>query len=119
MRNERPAQWGDGGPWHYVSLNDKGGYPIGYCTHDCDHATREEAHEHYRQWVLDGLREVTGDPSTLRLCQVEGCPAYTDKALGEPDGWRLAHLCDEHRNRGEYERSFYPPGSAVRESWVS
>lgn len=120
MRHEKPAQYGENGPWHYVSMKaGQGGYPIGYCTQGCTHATAEEAHEHYRQYVLDHLRDETYGGDVQYRCEVEGCDAWTQKGMAEPDGFTSHHLCDSHRNREAYEAAFYPPDRPIREAWVS
>jgi hypothetical protein len=95
-----------------------GGHPIGYCTTGCTHQTPEEAHEHYRQWVLDHLHEVEFGTDVQYRCAVEGCDIWTQKGLGS-GGYRAEYLCGEHRNRDTYERCFYPPDSGIRESWES
>ena len=118
MRHLKPAQYGEGGPWHYASVSRRGGHPIGYCTVDCDHATPEEAHEHYRQYVLDHLRDVSIAEDTQHHCEASDCKAWTQQGLQEPDGFAMHLLCDEHRTRDTYEAEFYPAGQ-VREAWVS
>ena len=119
MRHLCAIRYGKDGPYHYVSLSRRGGHPIGYCTTACTHETPEEAHEHYRQWVLDNLRFVQFGQDVQYRCAVEGCDDWTKAGLQEPDGYHAEHLCEEHRNRDSYERSFYPPGGGVREAWVS
>ena len=124
MRVERAAQYGPDGPWHYASIkNGVGGYPIGYCTTECKHTTEDEACEHYRQWLLDNLKGFMGRPDTLHRCEARmfgdiRCPKFTDGGLGEPGGFDMHHLCDDHRNRETFERCFRPVGS-VGEAWVS
>mgnify|MGYP000164967663 CR=1 FL=1 len=119
MRHEAPLRYGDDGPWHYVSSSSRGAYPIGYCTTACDHASSDEAHEHYRQYVLDNLREVETDRDTMYRCEIDGCDVFTQKGLAEPDGYASRHLCDDHRARWAYETAFYPAGGSIRESWSS
>lgn len=119
MRHEGAFQFGQNGPWHYASVSKRGGHPIGYCTADCEHATPEEAHEHYRQYVLDHLREETYGGDVQYRCEVNGCDAWTQQGMSEPDGYAGHPLCDEHRNRETYEAEFYPAGGPVREAWVS
>ncbi|HET9118504.1 MAG TPA: hypothetical protein VFN75_10615 [Pseudonocardiaceae bacterium] len=119
MRHECATRHGENGPYHYVSLGRDGGYPIGYCTTACDHQTAEEAHEHYRQYVLDHLREMAIGADTQHRCAVPDCDNWTQKGLQEPDGYGHALLCDEHRNRATFEQHFYPADGPVREAWVS
>lgn len=119
MRHEGPFQFGNDGPWHYASVKaGKGGHPIGYCTEACSHALPEQAHEHYRQYVLDHLTEQSIGEDTQHRCAVDGCEAWTQAGLQEPDGYHFELLCDEHRNRDTYEAEFYPADGPIRESWV-
>lgn len=118
MRHEGPFRYDKNGPWHYASVSRRGSHPIGYCTYDCTHATAEEAHEHYRQWVLDHLVEEAYR-NTKYVCAVKDCEEWTQFGLGNPDGYGGEALCDKHRNREAFEANFYPPDSPVRESWGS
>lgn len=118
MRHEHPAQYGEGGPWHYASTGRDGGYPIGYCTRECTHATPEEAHEHYRQWCLDNLVEYQY-ADTMYRCAVTGCEEWTQWSYG-PAGDHASHsMCDAHRDRDTYEFEFYPENGGIIEAWVS
>lgn len=80
--------------------------------HDGGHATKEEAAECYRSYILDNkLRLRVMETTTLHECEV--CKTPT-KGVAELDT-DLWHLCDDHRNRQEVEKLFSAPG----EIWSS
>lgn len=118
MRHEAPFPYGDTGFWHYASVSSRGGYPIGYCTRECTHATPEEAWEHMRQWMLDNLQEY--EYSRVQyVCSVDGCEEWTQRAYGVGGDYADHPMCEAHRNRETYEREFLPPDVGIIESWSS
>lgn len=118
MRHLKAAQYGENGPWHYVSLGRDGGYPIGYCTTGCAHETPDDAAEHYRQWLLDGFRfDGRSGKDTMHRCELPDCDTFTQRLALGPDGWLMHNVCDKHANRESME-ILHPEGS-IGESWES
>lgn len=94
--------------WNYSRQNDDMIYPIGYCASRGNkenimhkHSTQQEAEECYKSYVLDtGLNLEASVEGAMFKCKV--CATYTNK-MATIDGWKLYHLCDEHRNRKTVE----------------
>jgi hypothetical protein len=94
MRHNTAAQKGDGGGWHYASMSNRGGYPLGYCDDHEPHATADEARECYGQWRRDHI-QLDGKSSNWMDCRV--CGAATKSSVRVAgDGYSFAPLCDEH-----------------------
>lgn len=99
MNHLTAAQKGEGGGWHYVSLNSRqGGHPLGYCGEHEPHATEAEARACYRGWQRDHVT-LDGGTWSWSTCDVKGCgnPARNGVRV-EGDGYALAVVCDEHHN---------------------
>lgn len=116
MRHNTVLQRGEGGPFHYVSSGRDGAHPSGGCTSSCDHATREEAYEHHRQWLLDNLRSWDAE-NEQRRC--EECGEWTSRRVDGP-AMEPPHvvLCDAHDDRDVVEARHLPPGTKL-DSWGS
>lgn len=93
------------GLWHYTITNDGHTSPDGYCQGCPGHATKEEAYEHYRQYLLDtasfeGRLVQSSTSRTEHKCEAADCANWTDRmALVGPGRMEMHFLCDEHRNR--------------------
>lgn len=94
------------GRWRYTCRNDDKVWAVGYCAEGCPgHPTPEEAREHYRQFVLDGMRVRGPKPADSwpkDKCAVEGCPAEATHLLDAP-GHRCHEVCESHANRAAME----------------
>lgn len=112
------------GTYRYVSANNGRVAASKYCAMDpqnngdlCPgHDTKEGAYEHAKQHDLDHMRLVAEreDARTKHKCEAkDGCEAFTSGAayIG---GYRVLHLCNEHRNREEAAKLY-----EVHESWES
>lgn len=96
MNTLTAAQHGENGGWHYVSLNRRGGHPLGYCRDHEPHATEVEARECYARYQRDHVR-LDSKTENWCGCEVEGCDAPTkQRARIEGDGYHSAALCSEH-----------------------
>lgn len=97
MNHHTAAQKGEGGGWHYVSLNHRtGGYPLGYCREHEPHDTEDEARRCYRLWQRAHVR-LDVRLSSWADCHVKGCKAPTKQGARIDDGdYHLAPLCPEH-----------------------
>lgn len=121
------------GRWDYTA----GGRPVGYCAeyreidpkiipisesqqaeykatahkHHCDgHATKEDAQNCYKEYMLDHHVRFSKDSSQQRKCKV--CGEWTQN-FATAD-YALFTLCDLHSNREEISKLL-----TVGESWVS
>jgi hypothetical protein len=75
--------------------------------HTDGHATRGEAEECYRRFVLDNCTQLEcEDKSQQRKCKV--CGAWTTKYALVGD-YKIVQLCDEHRNMETLERLVNKP----------
>jgi hypothetical protein len=119
MRYKTVLQHGPTGPWHYVSASKDGGYPTEGCTETCTHATKDEAYEHHRHWILDeGLDYAYVDPGNKKRCEV--CYAWTQRRVvgrGANYGDSFV-LCNEHATREMVEERHHQPGQRL-DSWGS
>lgn len=110
MRTHTVLQRGEGGPWHYVSAGRDGAHPIEGCTPECTHATKEEAYEHHRVWLLDNLRRYDA-ADEQRKC--EACGAWTTGRVSDRSGGLGHVLCPEHDARAWVEEHDLPPGTKL------
>jgi hypothetical protein len=53
MNYYKAAQYQETGKWKYIMFNDNKAYEVGYCTKCSGHDMKEEAQEHYKQYMLD------------------------------------------------------------------
>lgn len=83
--------------------------------HSHGHATRAEAEECYKKFLLDQRMYVQdGSRATsLHRCRAAGCENYSGGYI-RVGGYTLFILCTEHRNREVLEELF-----SVNESWES
>lgn len=87
---------GPTGRWFYCCHLNGRLWPIGYCTPDCRHPTREEAEEHYRQYLL-GQAVYDGRWQGVEYrCEV--CGQWTDR-FAQLKSFVLHRLCPAHLNR--------------------
>jgi len=70
--------------------------------HITGHATKEEAAECYKQYLLDHRLQFIKDVSAQRMCEV--CKEWT-QGIAEIDACILA-LCDRHQTREDVARLF-------------
>ena len=80
--------------------------------HTDGHATKEEAGECYKQYLLDHKYRGGEDSGTQRKCEV--CKAWTSRFI-EVD-CHIWMLCDEHQNRAEVEKLMEAPDT-IWSSW--
>jgi hypothetical protein len=117
MRQHTARQKGEAGGWHYVSLNDKGGYPLGYCAEHEPHPTETEARECYSSWQRDHLTLDTKTGWTS--CMVKDCDRPANHAAQiRGDGYTIATLCDEHLTR-DHAIAVLGLEGPVGDSWQS
>lgn len=117
MNHLTAAQKGEGGGWHYVSLNRRtGGYPLGYCAEHEPHPTEQEARECYGQWMRDHI-VLDGRLSGWSDCRV--CKGPTKKyARVDGDGYRMATLCEAHLTQDDAVKQLHIEGAAG-DAWES
>jgi len=125
------------GRWEFTMTDGSGGRGIGYCHaapvlsdfvklgievseeeqarwrefeskyHTDGHATRGEAEECYRRFVLDNNTVLECEDRTQqRMCKV--CGAWTTKFAMVGDH-KIVQLCDAHRNKEELEKLVCKP----------
>ncbi len=105
-------QHGKDGPWHFTRRNDDRVWPEG-CTTSCEHASPEEACQHYVDLqVAEGVRHGSCSWTT---CVYADCanPAQQVLSIGGPNGHDYP-LCDTHATnsvavvmfRAEHEGAF-------------
>lgn len=100
MRHLTAAQREDGTGWHYVSMNRRGGHPLGYCGEHAPHPTEAEARECYARYQRDNIVLNDGNWSWGN-CHARDeagrCKHPANKAATvRHDGYTLALLCPEH-----------------------
>lgn len=95
MRHLTAARKGETGGWHYVSMNRRGGHPLGYCADHAPHETEAEARECYGQYLRDNI--TLDGTCSWSSCEVKGCdnPARTFAGI-KGDGYQMAVLCTDH-----------------------
>lgn len=121
MRHLTAAQKGEGGGWHYVSMNRRGGHPIGYCADHEPHATEVEARECYNQYLRDNVILNDGEWSWggCDVREPEKCPNPANRAATiKGDGFRMALLCPEHMTMDHALKALHLEGPAG-DSWRS
>lgn len=118
MQHHTAAQRGEGGGWHYVAMNRRGGHPLGYCAEHEPHRTEAEARECYACYQRDNVRlDVAW--SNWAGCEVEGCDAPTKTAAGiHGDGYHYASLCAEHLTH-EHAVKALGLDTPAGDAWVS
>lgn len=82
--------------------------------HSTGHASKEEACDCYREFVLDNRLRLDGRMSHQDRCQAEGCGDWTQR-LAEVDH-QVFPLCDKHCTREEVEKLFGSVGETIS-SW--
>jgi hypothetical protein len=97
------------GRWDFT----RNGAATGYCReHEEGHATKEEASECYKEYLLDHKLRFSKMSNQQQRCAV--CKEYTE-GYAEMDT-SLIVLCDKHRNREEVAKIYKAP-SFVCSSW--
>lgn len=84
--------------------------------HDTGHATKDEACDCYRQYLLDNrakYHDDQADAATLHKCKV--CGEFTSGCV-EVDHGESLPLCKQHRNRETLEK-IYPKIGYITSSW--
>lgn len=115
----------DGKLWHFTCKNGKRVWPVGYCTDDPGHGTREAANECYRQYQMDNRLQLYNIDSAQRKCQA----VIEVNNLGETtrlcDIWTQKYstvdhvvyvLCDKHRTK-EVVNKMHKPPHKIMASW--
>jgi len=116
MNHLTAAQKGDGGGWHYVSLNRRGGHPLGYCTEHAPHATEAEARECYGRYQRDN---VTLDVTFGNWGGCDECDAPTKTgAQIRYEGYNTARLCADHLTHEMAVKNLHVEGPAG-DAWQS
>ena len=95
----------DGSGWHFTSMNDGKVHAVGYCGSHAPHATKEEAEECYRVFLVDeAMKRRHRTTDSKHKCQAkDGCSEFTEHFI--PVGmFEMLFLCDQHRNRDEVDR---------------
>lgn len=97
MRHLTAAQREDGTGWHYVSMNRRGGHPLGDCANHAPHATEAEARECYGEYLRSQVYLDERGRWSWGGCDVKGCPNPSQRAARcRADAYVMAMLCDEH-----------------------
>jgi hypothetical protein len=116
MNHHTAAQKGEGGGWHYVSLNRRGGYPLGYCAEHAPHPTEAEARACYGLYLRANVT-LDGQLSRWSDCDECGAPTKTTANI-RGDGYASAALCTEHLTHDLAVKHLHLEGSAG-DSWES
>lgn len=86
------------GGWHFTCTNNGKTWPVGYCAQHGGHATKEEAEECYRQYLLD-------NHIRLRSFELEGGQEYCavcgklTNLVAEVATVTQYVLCEEHQTK--------------------
>lgn len=102
------------GLYHFTVMRDGAVWPVGRCADGCPgHATKEEACEHYRQYIIHDMPwSVSQDPNTQHKCGI--CSRWTMDYY-----WHSTYifkLCREHQNKESLEELMPEIGTIVS-SW--
>ena len=94
------------GLYHYTVRNDNVIRPVGPCADDCrGHETKEEACEHYRQWLIEGIEFTPRESEWPKdKCEVEGCDEeaiMVGVSHNEPGQFNQRRFCAKHATRQE------------------
>ena len=127
MNHLTAARKGENGGWHYVSLNRRGGHPLGYCADHEPHDTELEARECYARYQRDHIRLDRG-PTNWQDCMAGRtgdrattvrCPNPTKHYADiEHDGYHLVPLCPDHMTVEEAVKALHLDGPAG-DAWQS
>lgn len=123
MRHKTAAQHGEGGGWHYVSMNSRGGHPLGYCADHEPHTTEAEARECYSRYLREQTIRLDVGKISWTSCEArpdgERCPNPT-QACAEwgDDGYGMVPLCPEHMTV-EHVIARAQIEGAAGDAWVS
>jgi hypothetical protein len=80
---------------------------VGYCAAACPgHSDREEARQHYREYLLDHYAQFNGKLSSPSVCSICGEKTATDAWVQFNRRWELAVLCNTHMNRESLAKVF-------------
>lgn len=103
----------DGSGWHYTCKNDWYVWPVGYCREHEPHATKEEACDCYRKWLLDNHLRLDGQEANAQH-KCRECGEWTS-GYAVCDS-TIVVLCDAHRTREVFEKHF-PKVAQIISSW--
>lgn len=115
-----PVKLPSGEGWHYASLSDRGGHPIGYCATHPPHATEAEARKCYQDYQRDRVRLSDQESSSWSDCSIQGCgnPAKKEAHI-EGDGYHSAVFCDEHFTLENAIKALHLDEPEAGDSWRS
>jgi hypothetical protein len=88
------------GLWHFTKMRDGQIWAVGYCAEHEGHATKEEAQECYRKYILEHMVS-RGRLTEWHSCRVCRAPA---KNFADVGGLELLVLCDEHNTTQQIEK---------------
>ena len=94
------------GLFHYTCRNDNQIWPVGPCADGCPgHATTDEAREHYRQWLIDGITFYAETQEWPKeKCESEGCnqqATFWGVSRNEPGQFNQRRFCKDHATKEE------------------
>lgn len=85
-----------GGPWLFTCLDEGRLHPIGYCSKACAHSARDDAEQHYREYLADSAE--FGGRWAAKEYRCEVCGTWSDRyaVLASNEVFRL---CPAHLNQ--------------------
>lgn len=100
------------GGWHYTCTNDGKTWPVGYCAQHSGHASKEEAQDCYRMYLLDNylqLRsmEIEGSQEPCRIC------GKMTNLVAEIATVTQYVLCEDHQTEEDVAKLFSSVGSIM------
>jgi hypothetical protein len=99
------------GLYHYTCRNDNQVWPVGLCVDCPGHKTKEEACEHWRQYLIQGIEFVRITQEWPKeKCEVEGCnnqATMVGSTKNEPGGFIRHCFCEEHATQEEMSKFIY------------
>lgn len=87
------------GKYHYTRYDSDGVHAIGYCAHQCEgHDTKQEAIDHYRQWLLDTQLHLDGKTRSdeQRKCAICGGWTQNMAYIHDSPYFHSWPLCTHH-----------------------
>jgi hypothetical protein len=87
--------------WVYSCLSGSEVRPIGYCNSRCEHPTREDAEQHYSDFLLDRTTFDGKWKGVYYCCEL--CGEWTDSFAQVRPAFVLYHLCGRHMDRASVE----------------
>jgi hypothetical protein len=82
-------------------------WPVGYCSKGCSgHQSKNDAREHYRQFIIDRFGQYSGRLTSPACCAVCGFSTTFYAWVDYHFEWDVVALCPQHLSRDGLAKAF-------------